>query len=414
MQDIVPKKSIREITKPHAPRAASVQSEYKDVDFKKPTSSKPSQAEEYPHTKFEPVTKEKGRGWGLIWFIIILLVGVGTYLHLQKSVTVHITKKEHVLTFKNTTVSIPAQDVTTLTANATSTISIKTSTGTPTLTKAKGTVTIFNANTTEQVLVANTRLETPNGKIYRLDSKVTVPKASTTGGKTVPGSAQASITADKTGESYNAAQSDFTFPGLLGSPRYKNVYARTKSSIIGGKETSARVVDEKDKDSKINLLISEKENVLKQGLETQEQENTFSLQKPTITSTFEKLSDTEGLVTLKISEGVVDSKKLATILTRSQKQNTTNTMDFGKDTAGLSIEYVSKDSETMTLKIDGVVTVQEYVDENAVKSALTGKAFNQFREIIQQFEGIQETRFSSKPFWIKTFPKIERIIIEQK
>lgn len=414
MQDIVPKKSIREITKPRAPHradTATTQPDYKDIDSKKPVASKPLQSEEYPHTRFESVREGKSKGRLFILLLCFLFIGTGLYLHMQKSATVYITQKKHTLTFKDADIQIPLSEMSVLTVSTTTIITIKTSTGTPVLTKAKGTVTIYNGNSTEQVLIANTRLETPKGKIYRLDSTITVPKSGVSG---IPGSIQAAVTADKTGESYNVTQTDFTFPGLIGSPRYKNVYARTKNAISGGKEASSRIVDAKDKDAKIALFKEDKKIALEKEIASQTNNDALSIQKPTITDTFEKTSDTQGTVTLKITESIIDAKKFATILAKKEIQNVTNTMEFVGDTSGLNVEYVSQDNGVAQVKINGVVTVKEYLDVEVLKTTLAEKPFNQFRELIQQFEGIQESRFTSKPFWISSFPQNSRIFIDQK
>jgi len=414
MQDIVPKKSIREITKPHMPGAAASQSNYVPVEPKKSAQKATDTFEEYPHAKFESTRTKKGRGWILIVFLLLVVGGIGTFLHFQKSATVYITTTKENLDFKNTEINIPIADLAVLTATTTSVIDIITSTGTPTMTKAKGTVTVYNSNITEQVLIASTRLETSNGKIYRLDGKVTVPKASVVAGKTTPGSIQALITADKVGESYNISQADFTFPGLVGSPRYKNVYARAKGAIAGGLQTSTKIINEKDKNAKIEALTKENTTLLETQLRAQKTEDVFIIKKPFLTTTFEKTSDTKGTVTFSNSMTVVDTNKLATILTKNQKQTTVGGMEFTRDAGELEVEYVSSDKTSTQIKVNGDTSVRSYIDQVAIMTLLAGKPFNQFRELIKQFEGIEESRFSSKPFWATTFPQASRIFIEQK
>lgn len=414
MQDIVPKKSIREITKPHMPGTTSSQSNYTPVEPKKVIREMKDVFEEYPHTKFESGHKEKGRGWMFIIFLILVVGGIGTFLHFQKSATVYITTTQEILTFKDTEISVPTTELIVLSATTTSVIDITTSTGTPILTKAKGTVTIYNSNSTEQVLIASTRLETPNGKIYRLDSKITVPRASIVAGKTTPGSIQALITADKVGESYNISQSDFTFPGLVGSARYKNVYARSKGAITGGKETSAMVVNEKDKNMKIEAASKENTTSLEARLDAQKPDDAFVIKKPVLTTAFEKTSDTKGTVTFTYSMIGVDAKKFATMLTKSQKQNIVSDMEFAQDATSLEVEYLSLDKNSAQIKITGNASVRPYIDQDALRTLLTGKPFNQFRELIKQIPGVEESRFNSKPFWATTFPQTSRIFIEQK
>ncbi len=412
MQDIVPKKSIREITKPHVPGSVVPEPLYQKVPnvIKQPQEVN-SQFDEYPHTKAEFYPKEKKRGWRLSLFIITVLVAVGGFLHFQKSATIYITSKQEILTFKDANIVIPGSSLQTLSVSTSTSIEIKTSTGTPALVKAKGTVTIYNSNSTEQVLVAGTRLETPNGKIYRLDGRVTVPRMLNS---STPGSIQALITADKPGAQYNIGQADFALPGLLGSPRYKTVYARTKSAIVGGSETSIRLVDEKDKAQKIEALIAENKESLEADLLSQKNASTTIIQESSITNSFEKISDTQGLVTITASMRVLSTNEFATLLTKHQKQNTVTTMEFAQNPISLSLVYLSEDKEDVHVKVTGSASVRPYVDLENIKNILAGTSMKQFRENIQNVQGIQEIRFTSKPFWVGTFPSASRIFIEQK
>lgn len=412
MQDIVPKKSIREITKPHLPASSvSANTQYKIPDVVKAVQENANQMDEYPHTKSEAYSKEKRRGWVLPVFIITVLIAVAGFLHFQKSATVYVTSKQEVLTFKDVDITIPLTDLNTVSVATSTKIEIKTSTGTPMLMKARGTVTIYNSNSTAQLLVAGTRLETPNGKIYRLDGRVTVPKMINSN---TPGSIQVLVTADKSGESYNVAQADFTLPGLIGSARYKTVYARTKGPIAGGSETAVRLVDEKDKAQKMETFLTENRVSLEAKLRIQKTSSTTIIQEPVSTSSFEKISDTQGIVTITSAMNVLDTKKLATLLTKSQKQNTATTMEFAENPASLVIVYVSQDKEEVHVKVNGSVSVRPYVDMENIKNVLAGTSMKQFREHIEDIQGIQEIRFTSKPFWVSTFPSASRIFVEQK
>jgi len=92
--------------------------------------------------------------------------------------------------------------------------------------KASGTVTIFNAyNGESQRLIKNTRLESADHKIFRIDQSVVVPGAKVVDGKTVPGSVDSVVYADVAGKEYNIGLGDFTIPGFKGDPRYSKFYS---------------------------------------------------------------------------------------------------------------------------------------------------------------------------------------------
>lgn len=102
--------------------------------------------------------------------------------------------------------------------------------------KAQGIITIYNAySSSPQKLVATTRFVTPDGKIFRLVSAVTVPGAAVTNGKIVPSSIDTAIVADQPGPDYNVSSTPkLTIPGFKGSPKYDAFYGSIASSTSGG------------------------------------------------------------------------------------------------------------------------------------------------------------------------------------
>ncbi len=101
--------------------------------------------------------------------------------------------------------------------------------------RARGLVTLSNAfGASAQPLVATTRLESPNGKIFRLVKGVTVPGTKEKNGETVPGTIEAEVVADTAGEEYNIEPGSFTIPGLKGSAKYEKITAVSTKAFAGG------------------------------------------------------------------------------------------------------------------------------------------------------------------------------------
>lgn len=102
--------------------------------------------------------------------------------------------------------------------------------------KASGQIIIFNDfNTSSQRLIKNTRFETPEGLIYRVDKSIVVPGQTTNeDGEVIPGSIEVTVYADTSGDEYNIGLTDFTIPGFKGDPRFFKFYARSKTPIKGG------------------------------------------------------------------------------------------------------------------------------------------------------------------------------------
>ncbi|NOY35931.1 MAG: hypothetical protein GXP44_03435 [bacterium] len=113
--------------------------------------------------------------------------------------------------------------------------------------RASGLIVAYNAYSSRpQPLVARTRFETPDGKIYRIKRRAVIPGAEIKNGKIIPSSLELKVYADKPGEDHNIGLSDFTIPGFKGDPRYEKFYARSKTKMSGGFEGAASVIAEKD------------------------------------------------------------------------------------------------------------------------------------------------------------------------
>lgn len=103
--------------------------------------------------------------------------------------------------------------------------------------KATGVALLYNAYSAKpQNLVKNTRLQTADGKIYRIVDAVTVPAAKSVNQKLVPQSVSVSIVADAAGEKYNAERIEkMTIPGFASDPaKFKGFYATAEDPITGG------------------------------------------------------------------------------------------------------------------------------------------------------------------------------------
>ena len=121
----------------------------------------------------------------------------------------------------------------------TATTTISASSGATVSTKAQGKVTLFNSFSPQaQRLIAGTRLTDSTGRIYRLNSSVSVPGYTLKSGSIIPGSIAGMVTADVAGESYNInvtdSLSDFKIIAYKGTSKYESIYGRLASSISGG------------------------------------------------------------------------------------------------------------------------------------------------------------------------------------
>lgn len=113
--------------------------------------------------------------------------------------------------------------------------------------RARGTVLIYNAfSSAPQSLIANTRLQDPAGKTFRLRANATVPGARVSEGKIVPTSVSAEVIAEEPGEASNIAPVEFRIPGFRGTPKYQGFSAKSEEAFTGGFTGEARIVEPED------------------------------------------------------------------------------------------------------------------------------------------------------------------------
>ena len=130
--------------------------------------------------------------------------------------------------------------------------------------KASGKITVYNNyGSAPQRLIANTRFQTSDGKVYRIKGAISVPGMGVT---------EATVYADQAGEEYNIGPADFTLPGLKGGPRFEKVFAKSKTTMSGGASGNSRIVKKEDIDS-VRASINEKiKNRLAEKLSKQKPE----------------------------------------------------------------------------------------------------------------------------------------------
>ncbi|MDP3003920.1 MAG: hypothetical protein Q8N43_00175, partial [Candidatus Azambacteria bacterium] len=129
--------------------------------------------------------------------------------------------------------------------------------------KAGGVIYIYNAySSAPQKLVAQTRFETKDGKIFRIQNPVIVPGAKMSGAKLTPSSIKVNVVSDATGEEYQIGPSYFTIPGFQGSPKYAGFYAESAESMtpVQNSSTLSSQEIEKTKEDLKNELAHELKN----------------------------------------------------------------------------------------------------------------------------------------------------------
>lgn len=287
--------------------------------------------------------------------------------------------------------------------------------------KARGIITVYNEySSSPQILVATTRFESSEGKVFRIKENVTVPGAEIEEGKIVASFFDVEVTADQPGKEYNIGLSDFTIPGFKGTPKYASFYAKSKTKMEGGSTGKVKIVTADDL-KKAREKIEEK---LEKNLD-----RTFEKQLPV------SLKLVEGGVKKEIAE-LSDIKedaqtdKFTLEMTASVQALLFNEEDIKKlaDLNLISMIQENKKplSQTQEIEIgkpiidweEGKISFYLYVKEDAVldiderslKADLAGLTEVEVRKYLANRPEIKRAKVSFKPFWVKRIPPQENKI----
>jgi len=288
--------------------------------------------------------------------------------------------------------------------------------------KASGQITVFNDfNENTQRLIKNTRFETSEGLIYRIQNSVVVPGQTVdSSGKTVPGSIVVTVYSDQPGEKYNIGLTDFTIPGFEGGDRFDKFSGRSKTSMTGGFEGVKKIASEEDIDE-AKIKIEEKlKQKLSEDIMTKIPDNFI-------------LYD-EGLFFTTEFMGTVDSEDSATGMVSVREKVSVYAVIFDKDNLNKQIadetvsDYQGEDITINNLdeinfeiknrdevepwtegrfifSLKGEVNFEWLYDEVMLKNDFVGQPKSETNNILANYDGIEKAEVEITPFWKNSFPR---------
>ena len=288
--------------------------------------------------------------------------------------------------------------------------------------KAKGILTVSNAySASPQTLVATTRFESPDGKIFRLDEKTVVPGAKISGGKTTPSSVDVKVTADAPGAEWNVAPAkDWKIPGFKGTPRYDTFTAENTKAMSGGFVGEMPVVSETQKQSaaedagkslkdvlngEMFVLMSDTFKLLPGGENFEITKNEYQEVKnnPNKLGVF-----VEGeMKRIVFKEDTVKNALFQKYGKSYIAEGYTIAQPFDIAYGTSSLDFANK---TLTVPIHGTITYTFGTDKDTLINEFKGKDEAELKRIIFSLPGIENATVSLWPFWVTSVPKNEKRI----
>jgi hypothetical protein len=298
--------------------------------------------------------------------------------------------------------------------------------------RAIGNIMLYNNfNSYSRKFLADTRLVAGNGKVYKLQSTVTVPGRTKVNDKIVPGSVQARIYAEKPGAEYNLLLSDlngdFRVVAFKGDPQYETFYGRQKTDIAGGIVTTTfTVLDSVAQTTREKIRATLKDQILREALA--QKPAGFVMYQDAPLFTFESLPlASRATSTVAIIEKVTFNAILfkGEYLARAIASSTSKTLvglpvdAIGLDSVVFSLknkkDSISPATSQVTFTLNGTTTLVAKIFPDKIAKDLVNKRTREIPAMILKHPEIEDADAVISPFWYFTFPdRAEKIEVVEK
>lgn len=275
--------------------------------------------------------------------------------------------------------------------------------------KASGKITITNKDTGIQKLVATTRFESAQGKIFRIAQTITVPGAAN--GK--PSTLAATVYADAPGPDYNITATTFTLPGLKGTPKYTQITASSADPMKGGFIGKAKIVSEQDFIKAKEALTEQLTKAIADAMKQQLTSDLTMLDTPLVTITDPEVNANVGeaadplTMTLKGNATIIAFRTadIGTLVDRYAKANG----DLNVVNSTMAYHYTNGvlDKDEKTLAFDAQITGKSAarIDKDAILKDIPGMDEAKIKTYFQDNKNVETARIQLSPFWVKRIPK---------
>ncbi len=270
--------------------------------------------------------------------------------------------------------------------------------------KAHGKIQIMNSYSTEdQPLIATTRLETTDGKLFRLEENIVVPGMKVIDGKNEPGVIEASIIADQVGESYNTKELVvFSIPGFKGGEKYAKFTAKATQAITGGGTgtlSDVNVIAKVDIDTAIknaedkakDLFLSDMRNdMLKNEAVIDDQIEITPLDKPVLPEIGSVSNTFEYTGIFKMRALVFDEQKIKeSIISENEKPLFRITSIL----PSYDHSIVDFSSNTFRIKVHSIIDTETNIDQQKIKKAVLGQKSSYIENLTKDFPEVYKVQF---------------------
>lgn len=300
------------------------------------------------------------------------------------------------------------------------------------LEKATGQIVVYNEYDNEPFrLIANTRFQSPDGKVYRIAGAISIPGYKLIDGEVVPGSLEVTVTADQPGEEFNVGLVDFTIPGLKtlqDKEIYQKVYARSKTSMTGGYDGILRSAAPEDVEAAEKTLEKNLRDALMEEIESTISNDKVLYDDAIFTRFESKTLNADDVANVTVEGQMMlyavtfNKRDLSASIAEEMLSSYDGSTVIDRNIEELSFTFIDKENfdfvndETFTFTLTGQSHLVWETDEEALKSELAGSrlAGDQFEAIVKKHSSIRKAVPDVSPFWKRTFPSDPEDIVIQE
>lgn len=429
LQDIRPAKAPQQKPESRTTKRQSQDIKYRKVSAESTPPFEDVDIEENRDTRSH-VPKRKSTMLAAVLIFVIFLIGFGVNLLLGGAeITVYPKTRTVAVQGNFTAHRSPQVDelgYELLTLEATGEKQVRASGREEVAERAQGKIFVYNtAHEAPQRLIKNTRFESPDGLIFRIQESIEIPGITRNeDGNIVPGSIVADVFAEETGEQYNVGPTRFTVPGLEGTEQFDTVYAESTTAFAGGFEGEKYIIDESEYNTAKEALDNELRETLRTRLD-EEKPADFVLYEDAITFAYDELPATEygdSLATIKervrLQVPIFKESEFASFLAAQTVPDYRNEPVLVEDPSTLNFTYGEtiqngvdiSTLEELEFELSGTAVLVWTFDEAQVKQDLLGKEKSETANIFKNYTSISNVKAEVRPFWTNKFPDKEKNI----
>lgn len=269
---------------------------------------------------------------------------------------------------------------------------------------ATGEVTITNQTNAAQTLIKTTRLLTPDGILFRLSDRATVP---------ANGQVTANVYADQPGASGNIGPSKFTIPGLS-ADKQKVIFAESSQAMSGGVRKQGILSDSDLKSAEDDYVNKVKQSVTQNAASSSEYDKVIVSVADNNVSADHKVGDNIDEFTLSGTSTVVLVYYKQDDLKNLLNKEVSNHIDLSTEkvlsvTKDPEVSLTSYDLDKGTAQLSVYQDVLVTLDANANKLAATNftdKSKDDIERYVLSLPHVVGVDVQLSPSWLGSAPGV--------